>query len=914
MKKNTKNFRKILLFLFIVIIVGGLWTLAPAAIANAPPVAYDVSVTTEEDMPLGITLFASDSDGDPLIYSVVIPPHDGTLSGVGPELTYRPNAQWNGLDFFTYRANDGSADSNLATVNITVNPVNDLPVACNDQYTTNEDNLLEKAVATGVLANDDDVEDELLAVLVTGVSHGTLTLHSDGSFAYLPNADYYGVDSFTYRANDGSADSNLATVTITVCPVNDPPVADANGPYSGIVGLPITFDGTGSYDPDGDALTYSWDFGDGSTATGPSPIHWGYDTLYFHTVTLTVSDGYLESAPSMTGVTVAENHPPVADANGPYSSLPGTPIAFDGTGSYDPDGIIRGYFWNFGDGTYSGAGSQPIHSYDAPGVYNVTLTVYDGLIADCDYTTVDVLPMVLTSIAISPPSITLCVGEQQQFSAIESDTEGPGGTEVDITNESTWSSSNTSVGTFSDSSGTKGLFTALDEGTTTITAVLGNRSATANVTVASASIKEPLITLTKTGSPAVVAPGDNVTYTITYSNTGGDAHNVEITESCPQGVTFIDADPSQSAGPAPIIWNMGTLPAGASGTITIKVKLSTEQESYSLRNVVTLECAELDPVRASAVITVIKEPLITLTKTGSPAVVAPGGNVTYTITYSNTGEDAHDVVITESYPKDVTFISASPAPDSGTNNIWTIGTLSAGASGTITIQVKVPEPRDFNFSESGSVSGEGLVVVSKELSTEQAPYSLQNVVTLECAELDPVRASAVTTVSGVQGTQTSLTEHGSGTYSSEQNINVHTENRSIYFGKSTEAEYKPTSFDFGDFTVNFTTKWNQNLCSKNKLIHAAIRKRIDEATYLEDETISEVDKTSSAMRFDSSFNGSLYIGARTDDSAISEMYLGEFNVSERIAIGKPLEPTPTPTPTWLPCPFPTNESECECEL
>jgi hypothetical protein len=119
-----------------------------------------------------------------------------------------------------------------------------------------------------------------------------------------------------------------------------------------------------------------------------------------------------------------------------------------------------------------------------------------------------------------------------------------------------------------------------------------------------------------------------------------------------------------------------------------------------------------------------------------------------------------------------------------------------------------------------------------------------------------------------------------------------------------EAEYKPTFFDFGDFTVNFTTTWNQNLCSKNRLIHAAIRKRIDEATYLEDETISEVDKTSSAMRFDSSFNGSLYIGARTNDSAISEMYIGEFNVSQAINISKPVCPKPTPTPTWLPCPCP----------
>jgi hypothetical protein len=94
---------------------------------------------------------------------------------------------------------------------------------------------------------------------------------------------------------------------------------------------------------------------------------------------------------------------------------------------------------------------------------------------------------------------------------------------------------------------------------------------------------------------------------------------------------------------------------------------------------------------------------------------------------------------------------------------------------------------------------------------------------------------------------------------------------------------------------------------KHTLIYAAIRKRIDDVTYLEDETTSEVNETSSAMRFDSSFNGSLSVGARTNDSAISEMYIGEFNVSQRIAIGKPPVPTPTPTPTWLPCSFPTNE-------
>jgi uncharacterized repeat protein (TIGR01451 family) len=429
-------------------------------------------------------------------------------------------------------------------------------------------------------------------------------------------------------------------------------------------------------------------------------------------------------------------------------------------------------------------------------------------------------------------------------------------------------------------------------------------------------VLQPGITVSKSASPTSGASSTEVNFTIVVSNTGNcPLDPVKVVDTLPTGMSYRSSSPPANDTSGPIIWNnVGPLSPGNSTVLYLTAHIDSGA-SGMLNNTINVSGTPPHGDNVSAVgyaeVAVLR---VDLEKTSSPRTVAPGGTVTYTINYTNCGgKDLIDVVITEHYPEGVTFISAFPAPDSGTNNRWTIGTLLAGASETITIQVKVPEPRDFSFSERGGVSGEGLVVVSKELSTEQAPYSLRNVVILECAELDPIRASAVTTVSGVQGTQTSLTEHGSGTYSSEQNINVHSKNRSIYFGKSTEAEYKPTFFDFGTFEVNFTTKWNQNLCSKNKLIHAAIRKRIDEATYLEDETISEVDKTSSAMRFDSSFNGSLYIGARTDGSAISETYFGEFNVSERIAIGKPPEPTPTPTPTWLPCPFPTNESECMCE-
>ena len=109
--------------------------------------------------------------------------------------------------------------------------VNDAPVAVNDSYSTNEDTPL-TVNAPGVLGNDTDVDgDSLTAVLVTGPTHGTLTLNSNGSFTYTPTANYNGPDSFTYRVSDGSALSNIATVSLTVTAVNDAPVA-VNNSYS----------------------------------------------------------------------------------------------------------------------------------------------------------------------------------------------------------------------------------------------------------------------------------------------------------------------------------------------------------------------------------------------------------------------------------------------------------------------------------------------------------------------------------------------------------------------------------------------------------------------------------------------------------------------------------------------------------
>lgn len=115
------------------------------------------------------------------------------------------------------------ADLPIEDLRVTSDPVppNSAPVAQDDAFTTDEDTPLDVA-APGVLGNDTDADgDALSAALVSGAQHGSVALNADGSFHYTPAADYNGPDSFTYGANDGSADSSTATVSITVEAAND---------------------------------------------------------------------------------------------------------------------------------------------------------------------------------------------------------------------------------------------------------------------------------------------------------------------------------------------------------------------------------------------------------------------------------------------------------------------------------------------------------------------------------------------------------------------------------------------------------------------------------------------------------------------------------------------------------------------
>jgi ELWxxDGT repeat protein/VCBS repeat-containing protein len=195
---------------------------------DAPVSSPDGFAVAEDDTLVvaasGVLANDVDVEGDVLTAAMVSSPAHGALAlAADGSFTYTPNADFNGGDSFTYIATDqGGAESNVATVLITIAPVNDAPVAANDSYATTQDTPLIVA-APGVLGNDTDAEGGVLtAVLATDPANGTVSLGADGSFTYTPNPGFAGNDSFTYRASDGQATSGAAVVNIAVQAGSDP--------------------------------------------------------------------------------------------------------------------------------------------------------------------------------------------------------------------------------------------------------------------------------------------------------------------------------------------------------------------------------------------------------------------------------------------------------------------------------------------------------------------------------------------------------------------------------------------------------------------------------------------------------------------------------------------------------------------
>jgi hypothetical protein len=137
-------------------------------------------------------------------------------------------------------------------------------------------------------ATASDAEGDPLSFSVVGLPVGATFDTNTGHFDWIPGASDAGIHAMTFSVSDGLL-SDSEAITITISAGNHPPVSNPGGPYSGATGQPIAFDGSGSSDPDGNTLTYAWDFGDGGTASSALASH-TYAAAGSYLVTLTVTD------------------------------------------------------------------------------------------------------------------------------------------------------------------------------------------------------------------------------------------------------------------------------------------------------------------------------------------------------------------------------------------------------------------------------------------------------------------------------------------------------------------------------------------------------------------------------------------------------------------------------------------------
>ncbi len=361
-------------------------------VTNPAPTAVNDNASVDEDSSVNVDVLGNDNDpdGDPLTVTSASAPNGTVVIEADGTLTYTPDPDFNGEDTITYTIDDGNGGTSTAAVIVTVNPINDDPVAVDDAVTTDEDT----PVTIGVLGNDSDVDGDDLTVTTATSPDGTVTINPDGTLEFTPNPNFNGTTTISYEISDGNGGTATATVTVTVNPINDPPVANPDAATTDEdtpVNVPLIGNDT---DADGDALTVTAATAangtvvinpDGSVDYTPNQDFNGTDTITytisdgnggFSTSTATITVNPVNDDPVTTPIapqTNNDNTPATLDVSGNFSDVDGDDLTFSATGlppglSIDANGNITG--------TITSDASQGGPAGD--GVYEVTVTADDG--------------------------------------------------------------------------------------------------------------------------------------------------------------------------------------------------------------------------------------------------------------------------------------------------------------------------------------------------------------------------------------------------------------------------------------------------------------------------------------------------------------------------------------------------------
>lgn len=339
-------------------------------IGNAPPLAEANGPYTSTVL-FPVTLSSagsSDPTGDPLTYQWDF--GDGTPVVVPTSITVTHHYTDDGIYTATLRVDDGRGGTDTDTALVTIANLPPTAVASARPNPVAKGNPV---TFDGSGSTDPDDSPASLTYQ-WNFDDGNTAAGINVSHVYAHQGVYTTV--LTVTDDKGATDTDSLVLTVN----NSPPVAVAGPDQTVNEGDLVTFDGSGSGDPNpGDSLTYQWDFGDGSPVGNGVSVTYIYPNgpaTYVVTLTVTDSDGAMDT--DTVQVTV-NNVAPTAEAGPDQSVDEGAPVTFDGSGSSDPGGDIVTYQWDFGDGSPVANGVSVTHTYpDGPATYVVTLTVTDS--------------------------------------------------------------------------------------------------------------------------------------------------------------------------------------------------------------------------------------------------------------------------------------------------------------------------------------------------------------------------------------------------------------------------------------------------------------------------------------------------------------------------------------------------------
>ncbi len=557
---------------------------------NDPPVAVDDLLLTVIEDSLGnlLNLLANDTDpdGDTLTIATVTQPANGLVVNNGTDVSYTPNPDFFGIDTFSYTANDGTMDSNLATVTVTVTPVNDSPVAVPDQFPVPANSV---SYLLTPLTNDTDVDGDLLTITNVGTPSfgGTVLISSGGAtLLYTPMTTFVGTETFDYTVEDGNG--TLATATVTVI-VTDTALID---------------------------LSLNKVVDNSSPNLGEN-------------VTFTVT--VVNAGPGdATGVLVEDQLPAeltFITANGSQ----GTYIS--SSGQWDVNTLGQG----------EAATLKIVATINSAGPILNTAEVIDANETDIDST--------------------------------------PGNNNPNEDDQ-----------------------------------------AAVTINIASADLS-----LTKTVNDATPNVGETVSFTLMVSNSGPDtATNLQIRDQLPAGTTFVSDQASAGTyNSGTGIWNVSSLPVGSTATLTIQATVTAATSISNTAEIIAVDQFDPDSTPNNgllgeddlAIAQIQGQQIdLELTKTVDNLTPNVGQQVNFTVVILNNGPSAATgVEVLDLLPLGATLVSSTPSQGSynSSSGVWSVGSLASNGSATLQIAANVGQP--------GLVTNTAQVIAADQPDADSTP-------------------------------------------------------------------------------------------------------------------------------------------------------------------------------------------------